>query len=101
MKCVVFGGGGFLGSAIVDRLLRDDHSLRVFERPLVVPFRQFAPDERVEWLYGDFMEIRDVNDALDGVDVALHLVSSTLPKTSNDDPIFDVESNLVVTLRIL
>jgi UDP-glucose 4-epimerase len=42
-----------------------------------------------------------VSSALDGMDVAVHLVSSTLPKTSNDDPVFDVQSNLVPTLRML
>jgi UDP-glucose 4-epimerase len=101
MKCVIFGGGGFLGSAIVDRLLRDGHALRVFERPLVARFRKFAGAENVEWLRGDFMNIRAVSDALNGMDVALHLVSSTLPKTSNDDPVFDVQSNVVTTLRML
>ena len=47
------------------------------------------------------MNVHDVNVALDGIDVVLHLVSSTLPKTSNDDPVFDVQSNLVATLRML
>ncbi len=31
----------------------------------------------------------------------LHLVSTTLPKSSNDDPIYDVSSNLVATLQML
>lgn len=101
MKCVVFGGGGFIGSAVVDRLLRDDHSVRVFERPRVGRFREFSPHEPVEWMTGDFMNTHDVNDALDGMDAVLHLVSNTLPKTSNDAPVFDVQSNLVPTLRML
>lgn len=101
MKCVVLGGGGFIGSAIVDRLLRDGHTLRVFERPRVGRFREFSPHEPVEWMTGDFMNTHDVNDALDGMDAVLHLVSNTLPKTSNDAPVFDVQSNLVSTLRML
>ena len=101
MKCVVFGGGGFIGSAVVDRLLQDGHALRVFERLRVERYREFASNERVEWMTGDFMNAHDVNAALDGMDVVLHLVSSTLPKTSNDDAIFDVQSNLVATLQML
>jgi UDP-glucose 4-epimerase len=101
MKCVVFGGGGFIGSAVVDRLLLDGHALRIFERPHVEPFRAFASEELVEWVPGDFMNAYDVSEALDGMDVAVHLVSSTLPKTSNDDPIHDVQSNVVATLRML
>ena len=41
MKFTVFGGGGFIGSAIVDRLLAGGHGVRVFERPRVAPYREF------------------------------------------------------------
>src|SRR5665213_493286 len=101
MKCCVFGGNGFIGSAVVDRLLRDGHAVRVFERPWLKRYRDFLPEESVEWVTGDFMNAHDVGEALDGTDVVLHLVSSTLPKTSNDDPVNDVQSNLVPTLRML
>lgn len=101
MRIAIFGGGGFIGSAIADRLLRDGHSLRVFERPRVPPYREFTDREEVEWMTGDFMSTHDVGEVVDGVDVVLHLVSTTLPKSSNDDPIFDVQSNLVATLQLL
>ena len=45
--------------------------------------------------------MHDVNDAIHGVDAVLHMVSTTLPKSSNDDPIFDVQSNVVGSLHIL
>lgn len=101
MKILIFGGGGFIGSAIADRLLRDGHSLRIFERPRVEPYRQFLSGESVEWVTGDLMSNHDVGEAIDGMDVILHLVSTTIPKTSNDDPIYDVQSNLVATLQML
>ena len=101
MKCVVFGGGGFIGSAIVDRLLRDGHAIRIFERPRVKPYRKFETHEPVEWMTGDLLSTHDVMDAIDGANVVIHLVSATLPKSSNDDPIYDVQSNLVSTLQML
>lgn len=101
MKIVVFGGGGFIGSAIIDRLLLDGHEIRVFERPRVAPFRTFNSDESVEWITGDLMSAHDVGQAIHGVDTVIHLVSTTLPKSSNDDPIYDVQSNLVGTLQLL
>lgn len=101
MKILIFGGGGFIGSAIADRLLSDGHSLRIFERPRVEPYRQFLDGESVEWVTGDLMSNHDVGEAIDGMDVVLHLVSTTIPKTSNDDPIYDVQSNLVATLQML
>ncbi|HEY4696968.1 MAG TPA: NAD-dependent epimerase/dehydratase family protein [Gallionella sp.] len=101
MKCVIFGGGGFIGSAIADRLLFDGHSVRIFERPRVEPYRIFKASEQVEWVTGDFLSTYDVSGAVDGADVVLHLVSTTLPKNSNDDPIYDVQSNVVGTLQLL
>lgn len=101
MRCIVFGGGGFIGSAICDRLLLEGHSLRIFERPRVLPYREFLAHESVEWVDGDLLSSHDVDAALDDVDVVLHLVSTTLPKSSNDDPVYDVQSNLIATLQML
>jgi UDP-glucose 4-epimerase len=101
MKVVIFGGGGFIGSSIADRLLADGHELRIFERPRVEPYRNFLPSEKVEWLTGDLLSQHEVSEVIDGMDTVIHLVSSTLPKSSNDDPIYDVQSNLVATLQML
>ena len=101
MKVLIFGGGGFIGSAVADRLLAEGHSLRIFERPRVQPYRDFTDMEDVEWVAGDISSMHDVSDAIQGVDAVLHMVSTTLPKSSNDDPIFDVQSNVVGSLHIL
>jgi len=101
MKCVIFGGGGFIGSTIADRLLKDGHELRIFERPRVPPYREFIAGQQVEWITGDLSSAHDVSDAVIGADAVLHLVSTTLPKNSNDDPIYDVETNVIATLQLL
>jgi UDP-glucose 4-epimerase len=101
MRVTIFGGGGFIGSAVADRLLREGHSLRIFERPRVQPYRTFDTGEEVEWVTGDMLSTHDVTDALTGTDVVIHLVSTTLPKSSNDDPIYDVQSNVVASLHLL
>ena len=101
MNILIFGGGGFIGSTIADRLLLDGHNLRIFERPRVPPYRAFSQTENVEWVGGDLSSTHDVTSAMQGIDVVLHLVSTTLPKNSNDDPIYDVQSNVVATLQML
>lgn len=101
MKCVIFGGGGFIGSTIADLLLVKGYDIRIFERPRVEPYRKFKKNENLEWVTGDLLSVHDVNNALKGIDVILHLVSTTLPKNSNEDPIYDVQTNLVGTLQML
>ncbi len=101
MKITIFGGGGFIGSAIADRLLADHHMIRVFERPRVQPYRSFSGGEYVEWVTGDLQSTHDLATAVDGSEVIVHLVSTTLPKSSSEDPIYDVQTNLVSTLQLL
>jgi len=74
--------------------------VRIFERPRVEPYRKFNKREQVEWITGDFLSTHDVIRAIDGGDVVFHLVSTTLPKSSNDDPIYDVQSNVVGALQL-
>lgn len=101
MKCAILGGAGFIGSHVAETLLGAGHEVRVFDRPdrsrvVPLPFR-----ERVEWLEGDFVNPVDAERAVAGCDAVLHLVSTTLPKSSNENPVYDVETNVVGTLRLL
>ena len=101
MRCLVLGGGGFIGSAVSDRLLHYGHRVRILARPKLVPYRLFGTQEAVEWMRGDFLNIHDLRQAVDGIDVVFHMVSATVPKSANDDPILDVQSNLVGSLQLL
>jgi UDP-glucose 4-epimerase len=101
LKCVIFGGGGFIGSALADRLLNDGHAIRIFERPRVAQYRSFLPNEKIEWISGDFSNVHDLKKSVDGTDVVFHLISTSLPKNSNDDPVYDVQSNVIASLQLL
>lgn len=100
MIAAVFGGNGFIGSHLVGRLLALGHSVRVFDRP--APKRQLAAgQERLQFFGGDFSTEPDFRQVLKGCDVVFHLISTTLPNSSNDDPAADVMGNLIPTLRLL
>jgi UDP-glucose 4-epimerase len=75
--------------------------MRIFERPKVPPYRIFENHEKVEWVEGDILSTHDLDHCLEGMDAVFHLVSTTFPKNSNENPIYDVESNLVGSLRLL
>lgn len=96
MKCLVLGGGGFLGAHLCAGLRRLGHSVRVFER-IPAP----AGSAAIEWMVGEFTRAEQIDAAVAGCDVVFHLVSTTLPKTSNDDPAYDVHSNIEGSLALL
>jgi UDP-glucose 4-epimerase len=102
LRCLVLGGGGFIGSHLVDALIARGNFVRCFERQHVVSLGgKHASDPNFELFEGDFISEADVEAALEGCDVCFHFVSTTQPKSSNADPVFDVESNLLGTLRLL
>src|SRR6202012_527460 len=70
-------------------------------RANIPPLNDAATAARVTWIDGDFTSEADVEKALDGCDVCFHLVSTTLPQSSNADPVFDVETNVAGTIRLL
>lgn len=101
-RCLVLGGSGFIGSHLIDALLAKGFYVRCFDRPHVAPLGEPHLSNPLFELYeGDLVSEADVSGALEGCDICFHLVSTTLPKSSNADPVFDVESNVLGTVRLL
>jgi UDP-glucose 4-epimerase len=68
LRVLVTGGSGFIGSHVVDQLLRKDYEVRVFDR--VKPLR-----EGVEWFNGDLLNEKDVLEACKDVEAIYHLAA--------------------------
>lgn len=98
MKALILGGGGFIGSHLVDQLLAGGHVVRVLDR-LEERYRQTP--RSVDYRLGEFGDTATLAEALQGVDVVYHLASTTVPGTSNLDPEADIAGNLVPTVRLL
>jgi UDP-glucose 4-epimerase len=101
MKVLVLGGAGFIGSHIVDRLVALGHTVRVFDLPNISTGNLERSIQSVELKGGDFNNINDISSALKGMEVVIHLVCTTLPGPSNENPVYDVESNIIGTLNLL
>lgn len=101
MNYLLLGGGGFQGGHLCSRLAaRGDH-VRVFSKSGLNTESLDDSFLGVEWITGDFEDASAVERALQGVDVVFHMISTTLPKTSNDNPVHDVMTNVVPTIRLL
>ncbi len=98
MTVLVLGGCGFIGSHLVDALLRHGVGVRVFDRQ-AERFR--PPVHGVEYRFGNFSDRMSLVEAMTGVDVVIHLISTTFPGTADLDPRTDVKDNLIGTLNLL
>jgi UDP-glucose 4-epimerase len=110
MEVLVIGGSGFIGSHVVDHLKKDGHNVRIATRnimnKLLNPFEETKDVLYVpRWVDVETELETEAADlcfaALDGIDVVIHLGSSTIPSTSNQDPLADINDNLISTVNIL
>ena len=98
MNSLVLGGNGFMGTHLVDGLLEEGHRVRIYDRSP----NGFRPTPKgAEYVQGEMGDPGRIRAALEDVEVVFHFVNTTIPKTSNDDPVYDVSSNLMGTLRFL
>lgn len=73
MRVLVTGGAGYIGSLVVDELLKRDHKPVVFDlfnwgREAIEPF-----ENKIELYEGDCRNSRDIIYALEGIDGVIHL----------------------------
>ena len=95
-RCLVLGGGGFIGRHIVEALQRSGAQVRVFGRGLDI-----FEDSDVEIVTGDFGDTARLKVAIQNIDVVFHLINTTSPATAESNPMFDITTNLVGTVALL
>jgi len=99
---LVTGGGGFIGSNIVEELTRRGENVKVLDnfstgrRENIEPFLG-----DVELIEGDVRSYHLVREAVEGVDFILHQAALPSVPRSINDPISTNEVNVVGTLNIL
>lgn len=98
MKACVIGGNGFIGTHLVDGLRQANWDVVVVDR---AEGRYQLHRQDVEYVYGELNNRELLNEVLRHVDVVFHLAYTTVPQTSNNDPAFDVRTNVLDFIGLL
>ncbi len=101
MKCLVLGGNGFLGSHLCNALHDKGHEVSIFGHRNPVFGMNFLHTHKFEYFEGDFRDSANIEKCIDGCDVIFHLISTTIPGSSNANPVFDAETNILGTLKVI
>jgi UDP-glucose 4-epimerase len=100
MRILVTGGAGFIGSHLVDRLLKEGHELVVIDNE-ATGHKNNVP-RGVWYIKGDVSCLKQLEPAFkDRLDAVLHIAGQVSQIRSFSDPALDLRTNVEGTLNVL
>ena len=102
MKYFVTGAAGFIGSNLVDRLLRDGHEVVGYDNFSTGQDR-FLEDAKgkISLVRADILDEAKLVEAMRGCDVVFHLAANADVRFGTHHPSRDLEQNTIGTFRVL
>ena len=101
-KYLVTGGAGFIGSNIVEELVRKGETVRVLDNFSTGKEENLTPFERkIEIVKGDIRDEGDVINALKGIDFVIHQAALRSVPKSVENPVATNDVNINGTLNLL
>jgi UDP-glucose 4-epimerase len=102
MRVLVTGGAGFIGSHLVEALVKDGHRIRVLDDFSSGHRRNLqAVEDDVEVLEGDCADIETARRAVQGIEAVFHEGAVPSVARSVQDPLRSHRANATATLHML
>jgi nucleoside-diphosphate-sugar epimerase len=102
MRYLVTGGAGFIGSNMVDELLRRGHEVTVLDDLSAGKEENLARvRQKIDFRVGSITDLATVQSACKGVDYVIHLAARTSVPRSVKDPLESNRVNIDGTLNVL
>jgi len=104
MRAFITGGAGFIGSNLVDRLLADGHSVRVYDN-LSTGHSSFLDGARLRQDFtlvkGDLLDLGRLKEAMANHDIVFHLAANADVRHGPEHPGKDLQQNTIATFHVL
>ena len=97
-KLLIVGGGGFIGQTLIQKLVEQEDCEIVAVGRSAQPRHPLPPGIRYQ--SGDITHADFIEPLVGWADAVIDLAYATTPKTSFDDPVFDVISNLPASVAL-
>jgi UDP-glucose 4-epimerase len=103
MKILIIGANGFIGKHLSLLLLRiEDIEVTLFSRNFDMDFfNKIFNSSNCIYVKGDYTDSKCIEPYLKNKDIIYHLVSTSIPSSSWNNPILEIDQNLKPTLRLL
>lgn len=98
MKCLVTGGAGFIGSHLVDRLLKVGHEVTVIDNFCKGKRENLPIHPNLKVCHADIFDV--ITQEFSGMDIVFHLAALTRPQESIENPQDTSNVNIMGTLKV-
>lgn len=98
-KVLITGGGGFIGSYVIERLIEEGNDVLIFDHSVPGVLRS-APTDRIEIFHGDVRDATSVTEAVAHVDGVIHLAAILGTQETIQNPRPSVETNILGSLNV-
>lgn len=99
MKVFVTGGAGFIGTHVTDVLLKEGHTVTVFDN--LSKGNKLAVNTQANFIQGDLADQAQIENALSGHDAVIHMGSFIEVSESVKEPVLFAENNIVNAVKLL
>ncbi|HJY63886.1 MAG TPA: NAD-dependent epimerase/dehydratase [Ignavibacteria bacterium] len=98
-KILVIGGGGYLGTVLVERLLKENYYIRILDSFIYgkAAVEKYKTDKRIEIIEGDIRNIETVNLSMADIDSVIHLAAIVGDPASKVRPEQTIETNYLAS----
>jgi nucleoside-diphosphate-sugar epimerase len=104
LRTLVTGGAGFIGSHLVDRLMKEGYEVVVldnFSAGKTENIQRHLRSQSFRLVKGDVRNLEDVRKAVGDIDVVFHLAAIVNVPLSIEDPLLVNDVNIEGTLNLL
>ena len=104
MRAFVTGAAGFIGSNLVDRLLKGGHAVVGYDN-LATGRREFIAKAlrhpNFKFIEGDVLDVTRLNESVCGTEIVFHLAANADVRFGIEHPRKDLEQNTIATFNVL
>lgn len=101
MNILVTGGCGFIGSHIVDQLIKESHCVTVIDNLSAKTHKNFYYNSKATYLKLDITDYNQINKYFKKIDYVFHCAAQSRIQESIHDPLSTVHNNVVGTVNVL